>query len=350
MLTKYKNQSFASPIPMSPSGSVFLEALKHCLPSDSALLGLFHMDHPQLDEVLACQNWSAVEVRDWVLGLDQGVHHESDEHLLVCQRIESVKDRRVWILALRREVGHFSSVDRVTAQCRLAYWQTLFNYGLELGLTKFLLGHDGRLIHADPLAQLALAGDDQSTRTMFEALQRVVAQRWPDLVLGQVHDFVMERGEHADWICFTKQRVFELSEAVYWSIERRPMQDKSISMTVEFGDDRVARAVAFIRDHFHENPSLTTIAQAARVSPYHFHRLFTKHVGTSPKQYLQARQLQVAQWMLAHGRLSVGEIALRCGFSDHGHFTATFGRRIGVRPMDYRQATCTYDPYALMGI
>ena len=101
---------------------------------------------------------------------------------------------------------------------------------------------------------------------------------------------------------------------------------------------RVAQAVAYIHENFNQSPTLTQVAQNVGVSPFHFHRLFMKHVGISPKQYLQRKQMQVAKWLLRSSRQSIGKVATQSGFASHGHFTSTFQRMAGMSPRRYRES------------
>ena len=94
------------------------------------------------------------------------------------------------------------------------------------------------------------------------------------------------------------------------------------------------QALAYIHENYHLAPSLSDVARAVSVSPFHFHRLFTAQVGVSPKHYLQGRQLQMARWLLGRGSVPIGTIAQRTGFSSHGHFTSTFSP--GGRPEPHR--------------
>jgi AraC family transcriptional regulator of adaptative response/methylated-DNA-[protein]-cysteine methyltransferase len=50
---------------------------------------------------------------------------------------------------------------------------------------------------------------------------------------------------------------------------------------------RIARVLAYIDQHWREQPSVTGLAGQARLSQFHFERLFRRWAGLSPKQYLQ---------------------------------------------------------------
>ena len=55
--------------------------------------------------------------------------------------------------------------------------------------------------------------------------------------------------------------------------------------------ERVIRACTMIEEAEYE-PSLNELAGAAGLSPYHFHRIFRKAVGVTPKQYAMELRLQ----------------------------------------------------------
>ena len=49
---------------------------------------------------------------------------------------------------------------------------------------------------------------------------------------------------------------------------------------------RVARAIRFIEENFRSQPRLAAIAAVARLSEFHFNRLFRRWAGVTPRQYL----------------------------------------------------------------
>ena len=102
-------------------------------------------------------------------------------------------------------------------------------------------------------------------------------------------------------------------------------------------DIRVARAVAFIREHFREpRLSVHEIAASAGLSPYHFSRLFRSVTGRSPHGYVTELRLDEARALLGRGCRSIESIARACGYSSHAHFTNSFGRHVGCTPAAYR--------------
>lgn len=73
----------------------------------------------------------------------------------------------------------------------------------------------------------------------------------------------------------------------------------------------VAQAIAFIRQHARQQPTLEQIAAATHVSPFHLQRTFAEWAGISPKRFLQYLTKDHAQRQLrsAWDVLSVSEDA-----------------------------------------
>ncbi len=62
--------------------------------------------------------------------------------------------------------------------------------------------------------------------------------------------------------------------------------------------ERIARAIEFIAAHAEAQPGLAEVAAHARVSPFHFQRLFSRWAGVSPKRFLQVVTVERAKQLL----------------------------------------------------
>jgi AraC family transcriptional regulator len=95
--------------------------------------------------------------------------------------------------------------------------------------------------------------------------------------------------------------------------------------------------VAYIEEHLAEAISLATLAQLAKLSPYHFSRAFKQSLGRPPHRYHTSRRIERAKGLLAKPAQSVTEIGFTMGFSEASSFTAAFRRETGLTPSSYRR-------------
>jgi AraC family transcriptional regulator len=95
----------------------------------------------------------------------------------------------------------------------------------------------------------------------------------------------------------------------------------------------VLRAVlAYIEEHLAHELALAEIAGQARMSQYHFARLFRQSMGCSLHQYVTEQRLERAKALLIGGKHSIAEVAALTGFVDQSHLHRYFKRRYGVTP------------------
>lgn len=81
--------------------------------------------------------------------------------------------------------------------------------------------------------------------------------------------------------------------------------------------ERIARIIRHLDEHHREQPSLAELARLTGLSTSHFHRMFTRWAGTTPKDFLQCLTHQHARQLLRDGE-SVLDAALATGLSGPG--------------------------------
>ncbi len=80
---------------------------------------------------------------------------------------------------------------------------------------------------------------------------------------------------------------------------------------------RIAGVIRYLDEHHLQQPDLAALAAVAGLGPSHFHRLFTRWAGITPKDFLQCLTLQHAKALLAAGHC-VLEAAHAAGLSGSG--------------------------------
>ncbi len=82
-------------------------------------------------------------------------------------------------------------------------------------------------------------------------------------------------------------------------------------------------------------PSLTELAAAAGLSPFHFHRVFKAITGLTPKAYAMARRATRVREQLARSN-SVTEAIYEAGFNANSRFYEKSDAMLGMTPTEYR--------------
>ncbi|MEK0315808.1 AraC family transcriptional regulator [Cohnella sp. 56] len=98
-------------------------------------------------------------------------------------------------------------------------------------------------------------------------------------------------------------------------------------------------AVAWIREHYAEEISLSDLAACAGLSSEHLLRLFKQHEQTTPIHYLWRYRIERAIELLATTGLTISEIASRCGFKTSHHFARMIKKTTGRTAKEIRQSS-----------
>lgn len=102
-------------------------------------------------------------------------------------------------------------------------------------------------------------------------------------------------------------------------------------------DPRVNVLVDYIINHPTENYSSESMSQMVNVSPSTLRRLFKKHTGKSPGEFIQDIRLMVAARRLLVTNERISTIAYQVGFEDPNYFSRLFQKNFGVSPQTYRK-------------
>ena len=332
---------------------------------DAVCVGLLHAERPSADEFLLTDGVDDRALLTWVHGgctqdrvFAAALEHGSSQgladdtglrtsgrqkkgelHALWVCAPESLDSRMKWCACFLRTGKPYEPRERDALESLVRLWQARFNNPDEEGLSYMLVGEDQRLIHSDPACRLRMLRGETMPQQVLAELDIMRTQRWPDAGRERMNDVVMTISEDTMWACAHDHSVWSDGSASHTLVELRPLEPGELPAVGPIDDPRVAVALGYLHDHYNESPTLTDLAAAVDVSPFHFHRVFTKHVGVSPKQYQLLKQLQVAKWRLRCGRETIGQIAGDVGFANHAHFTSTFRRMLGVSPTEYQRSS-----------
>ncbi len=100
---------------------------------------------------------------------------------------------------------------------------------------------------------------------------------------------------------------------------------------------RLGRVLSWIDRNSHLPISIGELATRTAMSERNFLRRFREATGFSPVDYLIRTRIRRAKELLdcRTARLSISEIAFRCGFEDSNYFSRQFRRVVGASPTEY---------------
>ena len=116
---------------------------------------------------------------------------------------------------------------------------------------------------------------------------------------------------------------------------------QNINISVPRGQDgeniHIRRAVEFVRNNYFNSIRITDIAKYVCVDRTYLYELFRRYLDVSPQDYLTNYRLTSAAELLTLTELTVGEIALSCGYQNAYSFGKAFKAKRGITPVKYRE-------------
>lgn len=97
----------------------------------------------------------------------------------------------------------------------------------------------------------------------------------------------------------------------------------------------VQKAVDYIDMNMEETITLSMLAQRLNRNASYLSACFKKETGLTVTQYVHARKIEQAAWLLSSSDVSVRQAALQVGFCDAGYFSRLFKAQFGISPQKY---------------
>jgi transcriptional regulator GlxA family with amidase domain len=104
-----------------------------------------------------------------------------------------------------------------------------------------------------------------------------------------------------------------------------------------YQNDRVQRAITFMRANLDASMTLKAVAEAVGTHPRQLHREFVANTQEPPANYWRKLRLEQARRLLVDSSQNITTIAVACGFSDASHFILWFRKLYGETPYSFRK-------------
>ncbi|MFC4601188.1 helix-turn-helix domain-containing protein [Cohnella hongkongensis] len=101
--------------------------------------------------------------------------------------------------------------------------------------------------------------------------------------------------------------------------------------------DAVDLVVDYLDWRYKEEVTLEALAELVALDPSYLVRLFKKHMGKTPFEYLRDLRLKAAASYLSGSDMAISDILQETGFNSVHHFTRLFKSRYGSSPAEWRK-------------
>ena len=99
----------------------------------------------------------------------------------------------------------------------------------------------------------------------------------------------------------------------------------------------VQKAIKYIETYYSSNITNKDICDAIYISPPYMQKIFLKHTGKTPYQYIMECRHRKAKEMLQTSDVPIEKIARQCGYVNSSHFSTAFKQREGISPSAYKK-------------
>ena len=123
----------------------------------------------------------------------------------------------------------------------------------------------------------------------------------------------------------------------HYSIERSLDLQDYFQQLKPTDRQRLGQVLDYIEVHLSEDISLNDLASIARLSKFHFSRLFKSALGLTPYQHLMNRRVARAAHVLMKKAMPIAQVSAEFGFADQAHFTRNFKKIKGMTPKQFAQ-------------
>ncbi|MBO9599549.1 MAG: helix-turn-helix transcriptional regulator [Cohnella sp.] len=127
-----------------------------------------------------------------------------------------------------------------------------------------------------------------------------------------------------------------LYRLIAYYIERACEREDDLRLDAAF--EPLQSVVAYIQSRYRDNLTVRELADQVHLHPNYFIRVFKRHFGTSPIQFVNHKRVEEAKWLLTTTNLTLSEIGSSVGIHDVSYLSKLFKTMTGFSPSAYRQS------------
>ncbi len=142
------------------------------------------------------------------------------------------------------------------------------------------------------------------------------------------------------------EAVQSMLNAILFEIARMNHGDEPDENTGEVrrsGLNAISQALSHVSVHYAESIRIEHLADLCHMSETHFRRLFTEYMKMTPVEYINMVRVQMACELMKKSDASMGDIAVKSGFTTPSTFNRNFKQLLGVTPYQWKKNPQNYE-------
>jgi YesN/AraC family two-component response regulator len=137
------------------------------------------------------------------------------------------------------------------------------------------------------------------------------------------------------------ETIDNLAKYIKQSSERRQAAISPASILVNHSDAtmpaNISNVIHFMEKNMSKNISLEQLAREAAMSKHHFCRVFKKHTGIPPMNFLTGKRIERSKILMLDEERTIADVIEAAGFHDQSNFIKNFKKIEGITPSIYRR-------------
>lgn len=157
------------------------------------------------------------------------------------------------------------------------------------------------------------------------------------LMVGKDYELTNIFKELINLIDYPNESAYCVISGYIGAIYSKIIQLSSMSKDSEVSHESdMKKAVEYIQSNYTGDIDMGSLSKHFNLSKYYFVRLFKKHIGITPYNYVIMYRIAQAKKMLRASDYKINDICRLVGFTDESNFNRTFKKVVGIPPAKYR--------------
>lgn len=136
-----------------------------------------------------------------------------------------------------------------------------------------------------------------------------------------------------DYMAVLKENTALLQLIMYYF---EHVDNEEIRIAKTKSNEILSNVINYIANNLSKNININDLAELVYLHPNYFIKYFKKHMGSSPKNYMNKLRLEKAKELLLISELSIIDISKEIGYSDSCYFSKYFKKKTGFTPSEFR--------------